>query len=147
MGMQAIFGWHLAFGKPRYQWSLEVSGTYSRGIPANSSNEFTSYDDLWSRSACRGYHLPSSLVRFATTKLMRPMTYRRSSIKFCGSNSSFERWNISLAIARILQYFTMLYSLSLLSFYVRLFFFFLFFFTVGTVSSSRPSHKLFAASE
>lgn len=98
---------------------------------------------------------PSSLVRFATTKLMRPMTYRRSSIKFCGSNSSFERWNISLAIARILQYFTILYSLSLLSFYVRLSFFFFFSFSplvpcllLGRVTnySPRPSKNLISNS-
>ena len=33
---------------------------------------------------------PSPLARLAATKLMRPTTYRRPSIKFCGSNSSLE---------------------------------------------------------
>lgn len=49
MGMQAIFGWHLVFGKPRYQSSLEVSeGNLSEGaylrIRRMNSHRMTSCD-------------------------------------------------------------------------------------------------------
>lgn len=154
MGMQAIFGWHLAFGKPRYQWSLEVSGIYSRGIPANSSNEFTSYDDLWSRSACRGYH-PFLLSR----SIRHNETYATDDVStFVDQILRFE------LLVRTLEYligdsshFAILYHALFLvpSFLLRSSFFFFFSFSplvpcllLGRVTnySPRPSKNLISNS-